>query len=171
MKMMVVLIALAAGGCATAPPTDLAVTFDPSEVAWAKGEGANRISGNAVLRTVGGEARTCAGLDAWLVPVSTYANARMSAMFGSLQRGYLAADSGFQFKSTDPSYVAAAKNRKCDAQGNFTFGQVPDGDYFVTAEVTWSAPGQYGLSSQGGVLMERVSVKGGESKELVLTAG
>lgn len=157
-------------GCATTPPVDLVSSFDPSEIAWFKVPGKNTIAGNAVLRTVGGEARTCAALSAHLVPISSYATERFTRMYGNTSSGFLSATSGFKFTQTDAAYEANSRTVRCDAQGNFRFENVPDGDYFVTAFVTWGVPtSAYVTATQGGVLMQRVSVSNGETKQIVLT--
>jgi hypothetical protein len=63
-----------ASGCYTAAnvrqpePVRIETPFDPAAVAWAAREGDNRIEGTALLRTRGGEPRTCATLDVGLIP-------------------------------------------------------------------------------------------------------
>lgn len=157
-------------GCATVQPVGLATTFDPAEVAWFNAPGTNAIRGNAVLRTVGGAIKTCAGLDANLVPVSTYAAERFRKMYGDRDSGLLSATSGLSFAATDPRYAAASRTTVCNSEGNFAFSELPDGDYYVTAKVIWGVPGRYITSYQGGYVMQRVTLKGGETKEIVLTA-
>lgn len=161
----------AISGCAAAPPVTLSSAFDPAEVAWFHQPGSNTILGNAVRRTVGGEARTCAALPAYLVPVSTYARERFLKMYGDADSGFLPATSGFKFADTNAIYQANSRTVRCDAQGNFRFENVPDGDYYVTATVTWGVP-LYGVTMhQGGVMMQKVSVRGGETKNIVLSSG
>jgi hypothetical protein len=155
--------------CAAPTPHTVAIPFNPSEVAWFSAPGNNTIHGSAVMRTVGGEVRTCAGLDANLVPNSSYARARFQEMYQSLDRGLLRADSGFKFADTDPNYAHASRTVTCDPQGYFTFTNLPDGDYFVTAKIVWGVPMRYFTSWQGGYLMQRISVQGGETKDIVLS--
>jgi hypothetical protein len=155
------------GACATTTQVHLSSSFDPSEVAWSEAKGNNSIEGNAVLRTVGGEVRTCAGFTAQLVPRSRYADERAIAIYGSIERGI---GRNVKFESTDPRYEAAIRTTTCDAQGNFSFEDLPDGEYYVAALVTWGVPMGYGMvSRQGGWLMQRVSVNGGEHKRMVLS--
>jgi len=47
----------------------------------------------------------------------------------------------------------------------FEFGFVSDGDFYVVTEVTWMA---WDIP-QGGYLMQRVTLAGGETKKVVLT--
>lgn len=132
-------------GCAVVTPTPIqtASTFNATEVAWFGQPGTNTIKGNAVLRTVGGDVRTCAGLDANLVPVSSHSEERFRLMYGDTSTGYLAARSGFQFASTDPEYARHSRSIRCDSEGDFIFDKLPDGEYFVTARVVWGVPQQY----------------------------
>lgn len=75
-----------------------------------------------------------------------------------------------KFDSTDPFYQKAKRTTTCDAQGNFSFTDLPDGEYYVNAMVVWGIPMGYGMvSRQGGPVMQRVSLHGGEHKRVVLT--
>ena len=74
--------------------------------------------------------------------------------------------SAYRFNPDPPEYSADVKVQKCDAQGDFVFERVADGDFFVVTQITWET----GTSSsyQGGNLMQRVSVSGGKSVSIVL---
>ena len=69
------------------------------------------------------------------------------------------------FTNDNPAFYQATKESTCDAQGFFKFDSIADGDFFVVTTVRWS-PGGY--TYEGGTLMRRVSLKGGETKEIVL---
>jgi hypothetical protein len=56
----------------------------------------------------------------------------------------------------------------CDAQGYFAFDHVPDGSFYVAAEVVWKANGN-SFIYEGGALMKPVTLKGGESTKLTLS--
>lgn len=81
--------ASALSACATTPPVTLNSTYNSEEVAWAQAQGNNVITGSAVLRTVGGDVKTCAGLKAMLVPAGTYSSELMEKMFGSTTSGIM----------------------------------------------------------------------------------
>lgn len=164
------------GGCGgplyqQSPGRSAGIPFDPAEVAWSRDGGPNTIEGSAVLRTQGGEARTCAGRTADLTPYSEYAAARMRILYGSIERGYFSGMQQFidgprvANDEYTPAYMAMRREANCDALGNFTFPNLADGRYFVTVLVEWYA----GRISQGGWLMQQVEVKGGETKKVVLT--
>jgi len=62
-RLLAIGVAVAVGACQPAPLVNR-TSFNPEEVAWSTRPGNNTVTGFAVLRTVGGEARTCAGLQA-----------------------------------------------------------------------------------------------------------
>lgn len=139
-------------------------------LALAAAGGDNTISGNALLRTVGGDVRTCAGLEVNIVPEAAYSTTRIKNMFQSVDQGFLPSSSKRKIVETEPEYSKNLRSAICDAQGNFTFEHLPDGAYFVMAQVTWGVPLRYYTSHEGGTIMQRVSVAGGEVKRVVLTA-
>jgi hypothetical protein len=70
------------------PAVTLKTRFEPESIAWARETGGNRIEGTALLRTRGGEPRTCAALNVGLIPWSKYAGERMAHLYGSLKAGF-----------------------------------------------------------------------------------
>jgi hypothetical protein len=155
-----------------ATPVTLSTAFNAAEVAWANGQGNNTITGSAVLRTVGGDPKTCAGFAVTLTPVSTYSSEIMAQQFGSTTSGFI---HEYSIKNVSPesAYFETQRSTTCDAQGRFVFSNVPDGDWFVTTKVTWGAVqgGRYSyVATQGGYLMQQVNVSGGQTKDIVLTA-
>lgn len=134
---------------------------------WSKARGPNTIKANALLRTRGGEVRTCAGLPAKLVPFSGGSQDFVVREFGSDQGG-LKSSAKWSASNLDP-YI---RDTICNAQGDFSFENLPDGKYYVVAVVTWEAPsgGQYSyMQQQGGTLARLVEVSGGETKSVVVT--
>lgn len=94
-------------------------------------------------------------------------------VFGSVDHGYTPADQLMQFQSAPPGYSEANHMVTCDAQGNFEVPHLPDGDYFVLSTVVWGVPQGNAYFSytatQGGALMQRVHLRGGERRRVVLT--
>lgn len=153
-------------------PATLSSNLTADEVAWSKVRGANSITGQAIMRTRGGDVKTCAGLDVSLIPYSAYAAERIAVTYGAEDEGFARRES--RPFSPDPAvYHETIRRSICDAQGNFRFTGLPDGRYFVLVEVSWEAVqgGRYAyLAGQGGTMMSRVSVSGGEERQLLLTA-
>jgi hypothetical protein len=140
---------------------------------WSAGSGPNSVSGDAVLRTRGGDVKTCAGLDVKLVPVNERTEIYARWAFGSAAGGYASSISQSVDKATMPDEaVPFIRAKKCNAQGQFNFAGLPDGSYYVIATVTWQAPsgGRYAyLATQGGELAQRVELAGGKREEITLT--
>lgn len=169
------IIAIAAAGllaaCATAaPPAILETPFQASDYAWSQAQGTNAVMGNAVMRTVAGDAKTCAALPVSLIPDGAYTRERMMRIYGNTERGFRsAAQGGVFFQNDTPAFRALVRETICDAQGNFTFQGLPDGEYYVVSLLTWGVPMQYYTSTQGGMMMQRVAVSGGETRRIVLS--
>jgi hypothetical protein len=166
-------------GCYTAAnvrqpePVRIETPFDSAAVAWAAGEGPNRIEGTALLRTVGGEPRTCAALPVTISPWSRYSGERIAHLYGSLRSGYNARPPHgrmIRWVNDNQAFYESVRSTSCDAAGRFEFDDLPDGEWFVEAVVTWEVPraGFVG-GPQGGTLMQRVKVVGGHKQKLVLT--
>jgi hypothetical protein len=167
MKPLVVCLCLALISC-TAGPVTLQSHFDPAEVAWFSNRGTNTIQGTAIVRTARGAVKTCAALPVMLFPVSTYARERLTVLYGSPDRGFNPYTGGrpADFAGDDARYRATVKTTPCDAHGRFFFAELPDGDYYLVATVTWRERAA-GLV-EGGSLMQRLHVSTGETKEVLL---
>ena len=163
------LIAVAVAGlltaCVAPQPIALTTHFSPAEVAWAKAKGTNSVSGQGFLRQQGGGVVTCAGYGVSLVPVSAYSTERISTIYGSSTQGFADSILAPKLTSSDPGYDASKHMAQCDAQGNFTLTGLADGDYYLVTQVIWMA----GNAEQGGSLMQKVSLHGGEHKQVLLT--
>lgn len=177
MKRCLPLIFTALAACASVPsvPTiPLQATWSDSDVAWSLGEGTSTVTGQAVLRTVGGEARTCAGLEARLIPDSAYARERLLFDFRSLERGLKARTQVYDFQPDPPHFHQSIRTAICDAQGTFTFERVPAGRYYVQALVSWgTARVEYGTTvvpEQGGWVLGTAEVAAGETRRVVIAA-
>lgn len=175
MKKTLAALALAAslGACATAKPIALTTPYDRSDFAWAEARGTNSIRGSAVLRTVGGEVRSCGGYEANLIPDTPYSRERMSHLYGSTERGFQQVPNiltpQITFEQDPADYQSVGRTSACDAQGEFEFNDLPDGPYFVVVPIIWSVPTGYVTEMQGGRLMKRIELSGGERERVVLT--
>lgn len=150
-------------------PVRLRTAFDPAAVAWAQGAGENLVEGTALLRTRGGEVRTCAALDVGLIPVTLHSRERIVHIYGNTRSGFNPAGvvgRHPRFSNDDPRFYKHIRKAKCDAEGRFEFDDVPDGEWFVEAIVSWEAPLH---GKQGGSLMQLVRVSDGETRRLVMT--
>jgi hypothetical protein len=170
MKILSMALLLSLVGCAApsvlAPPIlNLRATFDAAEATRLIGDGGNTIRGNAFMRQRGGGVVTCAGQTVSLVPATAYAKERIFALYDSLERGVNASRKNYTFVPDSPEYVSLVRSTKCDSQGNFLFERVADGEFYVQVLVHW----QVGYNMEGGNMMHRVSVRGGQSSSVILS--
>jgi hypothetical protein len=118
-------------------------------------KGKNTIKGQGFLRQQGGGVVTCAGEDVNLLPATPY--------FRELLIIYKSGKK--PMGDIDPSFKTIRRQTKADAQGNFTFTDLPDGNWFVSTKVRWIVAGE----RQGGGLIKEVRVSNGETKQVLLT--
>jgi len=140
----VVLVASLAGllgGCAQRAYT-VRAPFNPDSVSWALKTGSDILSGQAFMRTVGGDVKTCAGSPVALVPYDSY----FSAVAQANVEGYSS------ITNTDPRANAYVRKTKCDVQGGFSFSNLPTGQWIVVTKVVWGVPNGYFVVPQGGPL-------------------
>lgn len=53
--------------------------------------------------------------------------------------------------------------------GKFKFENLPAGKYLVVTKVTWEAPTQYGLRTQGGVVGDYATAEAGKTVSVIIT--
>jgi hypothetical protein len=161
-----------AGVAACAPRPEM-VHFDApwkaDEVAWSTNEGGNTVSGFAVLRTVSGEARTCAGLSVELIPESRYSELRLYAIWGYMEKNYKSANELMRRRldNADPGYLATIRRTRCDGQGNFSFDKIPDGSWYVVAAVVWKADPRSPLL-EGGSFIQHIKLQGNRGAKVTM---
>lgn len=154
---------------AETPIADSDIPFSPADAAWAADGGKNSVIGNAMLRTVGGDVKTCAGLPAQLVPQTPYGTERIARIYGSTIKGFIPIRYARPMSPAKAGYSQIIRETVCDSEGRFKFTNLADGAYFLNALVVWGVPTRYFTRQEGGRMMLRVEVKGGEIKEVVLT--
>ncbi|WP_123812187.1 hypothetical protein [Ottowia oryzae] len=153
-------------GCAAAPrKIEVSAPFNLEEAKAMLKPGKNSISGSAMMRQAGGGVVTCAGEEVNLVPETEYANQRIGKAYGSTDRGYINVYQARIQIANPPGYLESTLKTRCDPQGKFTFKNVGDGNWFVVTGVIWLV----GYSTEGGMLMERISLKGGQNHEIIMT--
>lgn len=167
----VFLSALAVSGCVSTPPPriHLASAFQSDIARRMLEKGSNSIHGSALIRQRGGGVVSCAGNEVILVPSMSYSDERMRIIYGPGYSGYrplLGAREGV-FADDPPEYRDLTLRTRCDAQGNFRFARVADGSFWITTRIIWQVRAY--ATPEGGDLMQRVTVKGGEIKEVVLS--
>jgi len=118
--------------------------------------GAAELRGQAFLTTRGGEVRVAAGRVVTLDPATTYAREWFRRFGADVAR--------FDAVPPDTTFIKARKTTTANAEGRFRFSGLAPGDYIVRTTVTW----EVGSEMQGGVVAALVSVKEGQTEEVVL---
>ena len=147
----------------------LSTQFDAAQTKLLLNSGNNTIQGSALLRQRGGGVVTCAGNKVWLMPVTDHSIERQQYIYGSDIKAFKTFremnNPRISFTYNPKEFFRLVKRDTCDAQGNFVFNNISDGDFFVLTNISWTS----GSSLQGGELMHRVRVRGGETKKVVLS--
>jgi hypothetical protein len=110
--------------------------------------GSGTVEGQVFMKTVGGDVKYGAGSEVILNPITSYSEQWYDASY-NLHRPMSPAD------ARQAQYLVTIQ---ADGSGNFKFNNVPPGRYFVTSSVFWQIPSQFGLSRQGGMMTNRITV-------------
>ena len=148
-------------------PVEIASNFDVGEAAHIHQPGDNVIDGRVFVRLWWGEEMSCAGNTVLLVPGTALSRERMGHLYGTTVTPALRkhVKDRVKLEAPDAQYWEYMREAACDGEGNFRFAGVADGGYFVVGSVFWK--GRQGW--EGGSLMLRIDVRGGETLDLLLT--
>lgn len=144
-------------GCALPPArTSVAMQskFEMQEHEAYRQPGSANIYGQGFLRQKGGGTVTCAGNEVFLLPSTPFFR-EVVEIFKSGRKPEL-----------PPSVDASiARRGQCDAQGNFSFANLPSGAWLVATQVKWAV----GYATQGGDLIREVRLGQSERLQVLLT--
>jgi hypothetical protein len=141
-----------------AEPLKVDSAFNLDEVRFVKQVGNSTVSGEAFLKLADGTYKNCAGFNVELLPVSAYAKERITKTYGNDQHGQILMEQNPpKFTPDVPEYHEMLIKGACDQRGEFTFNNVPAGDYFVIAFIIWDSPST-SPGKMGGGMMKRIQV-------------
>lgn len=147
-------------GCVAPTPAVQRVPFPEAEyAALAKRTGTGVVTGQAFLKTRGGDVKYGAGEEVYLQPATSYSDQWFNVNYLGQQT----------LADGDPRSAQGRLATQSDGTGSFTFKNVPPGDYYVSTAVTWQAPTQLGLATQGGVVAKKISVTNDAETKVILT--
>ena len=157
--LLALVVLLAA--CATASESQSRMPFPESEYQALAKTGTGIVKGRAFVELEGGLIKTAVGNEVILNPVTSYS-------LEWYEKAYLAR---ITMVEADPRLSKYILTQVVDADGRFTFRNVPPGDYFVTTRIMWesSAGGQGSGQRRGGTITRRVTVKDGHETEVIIT--
>lgn len=172
--LLAVIVLASVAGCATSNAPPLVVErstgavpakrarppFPVGEYAALPKTGTASLTGQAFLKTRGGDVKTAAGNTIYLSTVTSYSTATIAAS-GAMDKWAL----------HDPLLSSYERITTADVGGNFKFKNVPSGRYYVYTRITWEAATGYGghPELQGGWIWTPVTLQENELTELMVT--
>ena len=166
-KILAVTSVSVLAGCYPSPKEiKTTVDFNKEVASIINQKGKATVSGQAFLKQSGGGVVTCAGSEVSLFPVTEYAKQRITAIYGTENGGYKKYNPYTVTKNSDnEDYNNYSRSATCDAEGDFSFTSLADGEYYITTIVYWRV-GDY---NQGGFLSRRVNVNNGKDLRVLLS--
>lgn len=138
------------------PVAQINVPFDEAAYLQYTTPGQGSITGQGFLRQRGGGVVTCAGDTVMLLPATVFFRSVVAQARGGAQ---------FTAFSSDPRYKYMVRMGRCDAQGNFSFANLPAGAWLVATRVGWEVAN----SPQGGTLLREVALSSGGTQHVLLS--
>jgi len=136
----------------------MAQPFNVSDFLPFKGPGPANLDGQAFMKTVGGDVKTCAGNPVYLIPSTPYNDeVVVHSQLGSIT-------------NRDPQATQFTRSGICDVSGKFSFEKVPARRWYIVATVKWGVPTENGINAQGGEVMKVVDLKSGQNQVILTDA-
>lgn len=136
--------------------------FDPDEASFFVVPGSATISGQAFV-TVRKTTQYSPRYPVRLVPSTSFSRGWIAAQFDNKKQGGYVSLAGLPSDDLK-QFVTYTRVTQMDGQGRFSFTSVPDGDYFIIADVAFRLTGQ--LTKRK--IYEAVSIKEGQDVEVTL---
>lgn len=161
MNVQFFMIGLAATIMACAPiPQPRLIPFNEAEYTPYAQPGTATITGEAFLKTRGGDVKKGAGNKVYLNPVTSYSTEWY-------QRGVLG---GQLLEPADERARPFFRETLADSDGRFEFQNLPAGEYYLACPIVWEVPIGYGNTMPtGGWAHARIKVGPGERVRAILT--
>lgn len=158
-------VVIGLGGCAAPAPYVMKTKFDTADLASYTYKGNATISGQAFLKTRGGDVRYGAGNAVFITPATAYTQ--------EIVRWIVANDKEITIYAAAPSgndKILATYIRKttADGQGNFSFSGLTPGNYYIECGIFWETGARYS-GETGAVARKLVSIGAGEQQRIMLT--
>lgn len=122
--------------------------------------GNSNLVGQAILKTKGGDVKTCAGEEVILMPYNAYTE----ELYTVAKQGRFDNASNF-----DPSIKNYCKVTTCDDNGDFKFENLPSGKWLLYTRVVWEEPGKNSSTVQGGDMVQIVQTTENDTQKVYLT--
>jgi hypothetical protein len=141
-----------------------AVRYPQPGMAIHTSHGGGTIAGSATLRSgASGYARTCAGFDAYIIPVTPSTTAFMQKHFNQMRNGYAPVPS---LQDDLGTFVTANGGGRvnCRDDGTFAFADLAEGQYYILADIQWLL----GWGHRGGTVLTVADVSPARSGSVAI---
>ena len=138
------------------PPSVERIPFPQEEYDALPTEGTGIVRGQAFLKTRGGDVKTAAGESVRLNPVTSYSQQWFDISYSGSGR----------MAPSDPRNDNYIITTIADGDGRFVFKNVPPGEYFLGAFISWYAGG---YRNEGGYVATKISVSDGDDIDVIVT--
>jgi hypothetical protein len=158
---LAIVAGMLAGCAAPKEPYQIQTAYSDADFQPWAGAGAATLKGQAFMKTVGGDVKTCAGDKVSLIPATAY------------NKEVLSSGAGNKFANRDARADQYVRETTCDASGSFTFAGVPAQAWMVQSNVTWGVPTvdpifhQATVSQQGGLVLKAVTLAAGDNSVII----
>lgn len=149
-------------GCAAAPEIhNRTAPFIQSEYDPYENPGTSVITGQAFMKTRGGDVKYGAGCTVVLNPVTTY----------STEWFRKAVIEGYSLSEPDPRGSKYHRQTIADGNGYFEFKNLPKGEYYLACSITWQyyAGSLLGNQTTGGTAYAKTKVNESETVKVIVT--
>ncbi len=125
-------------------------------------KGTGKLTGQAFLKTEGGDVKIGAGNFVTLIPAVPW-------FLAAADLGELYSPKKWPAAVSDIYKAGPIRMTQADASGNFEFSDLPAGEYQLITTIEWQVPGTYGSRTTGGRVTRRVEVPEGGAVKVMLT--
>jgi hypothetical protein len=150
-----------------APPPPPPPPSPAEEFAWSTVPGNNSLTVTLAYQPAAGQVWGCSGLAEALMPETSYSRSRIAALYGSAERAVQTVGEVRTRSAANPGadYGQFVKTAACDAQNVASFANLPNGAYFIIAQVR--PPRPPGAAPEM-VIMQRIELSGGQAVRITL---
>lgn len=164
-------VLLVAPGCSSGPVEVKAAPDARADAACPSGAGA-RLTGSSFARQRNGKLVSGGGRPVYLDPATRYSAAVFRAIVEHQnKKSYFNAEKESGTVVPDPAMLKCRRTVQADAEGRFTFTDVPPGSWFVSSYVSWIKPDGTGEWSGVWNLSPVVISADGKAVDVVLSGG
>lgn len=133
--------------------------FDEAQFIKYSQPGTAKITGQAFLKTLGGDVKYGAGNEIKLTPYNAYTHEIWQAAISNYR----------SLANKDARLAKYTRSTIADGMGNFEFNNLPGGEYLLSCSIFWAVPTQYWYYKTGSEIIQPVIINDGQTRKVMLT--